>query len=313
MVSITARIDNTTEIQPEYRAEIVPIPKSVKIELTSQCNFQCGFCSHANTNNHCAMDKDEYKRIVKELADAGVEELGLFYIGESMMVPWLPEAISYAKEVGIPYVFLTTNGSLATPDKVKAIMEAGLDSLKFSFNNSDAEQFRKVVGIAPRWYAKIIHNIKEAKRVRDEGGYKTKLYASSIKYDGDQQERMQSAVNEIITSLDEHYWLPLYSFGAQATENEKALGMKPGAGNPGRLEAMRPPLPCWAVFKEGHITSGGKMSACCFDSADKWAMADLTKTSFVDGWNSEEYQKLRKAHLNMDVHGTACEECIHGM
>ena len=33
-------------------------------------------------------------------------------------------------------------------------------------------------------------------------------------------------------------------------------------GNPGRLDAMRPPMPCWAVFKEGHITHDGKLSAC---------------------------------------------------
>jgi hypothetical protein len=229
-----------------------------------------------------------------------------------MMVSWLADAVSYAKMAGIPYVFLTTNGSLATPEKVKALMAAGLDSLKFSFNNADSEQFRKVTGIAPRWYGKIIDNIKAARKVRDEGGYKTKIYASSIKYDGEQQKRMESAVNEILPYLDEHYWLPLYSFGAQANETEAELGMKPGAGNPGRLGAMRAPLPCWAVFKEGHITHDGKLSACCFDSSNKWEMADLNKVSFVDGWNSIAYQRLRGAHLDLDVRGTACEACIYG-
>jgi len=309
---ISTRIDHTTEIQPEYLNTVCPMPKSVKIELTSQCNFQCGFCSNVQAENKCAMDKAEYKRIVNELASAGVEELGLFYIGESFMVPWLDEAVYYAKQAGIGYVFLTTNGSLATPSKVKEVMAAGLDSLKFSFNNADAQQFRKITGIAPRWYGKIIDNIKSACTIRDDNGYSTKIYASSIKYDGEQQELMQTAVNEILPSLDEHYWLPLYSFGAQANDSEAALGMKPGAGNPGRLGAMRSPLPCWAVFKEGHITHDGKMSACCFDSNDKWAMADLKTVSFVDGWNSQEYQDLRKAHLSGDVRGTACEACIYG-
>jgi radical SAM protein with 4Fe4S-binding SPASM domain len=291
---------------------VCPVPKSVKIELTSQCNFQCGFCANVNATNKCAMDQDEYKRIVKELREAGVEELGLFYIGESMMVPWLAEAIRYAKDIGFPYVFLTTNGSLASPEKVKELMEAGLDSLKFSFNNANPDQFRKVTGISPRWYSKIIDNIKSARKVRDDGGYKTQLYASSIMYDGSQQVRMQAAVDEIKPYLDEHYWLPLYSFGAQASDKEKELGMKPGAGNPGRLGAMRSPMPCWAVFKEGHITHDGKLSACCFDSNDKWIMGDLKTSSFKDGWNSDAYQSLRQAHLNHNVRGTACEECIYG-
>lgn len=309
---ITKRIDATTEIQPDYLNEVCPVPKSVKIELTSNCNYQCGFCANVDAGNKGTMEKAEYRRIVKEMRDAGVEELGLFYIGESMMVPWLAEAVSYAKEIGYPYVFLTTNGSLATPEKVEALMKAGLDSLKFSFNNSDPEQFRKITRVAPRWFNKTIDNIKAARRIRDAGGYETKIYASSIKYDGEQQERMEAAVSEIRPYLDEHYWLPLYSFGAQATDKEKELGMKPGAGNPGRLEAMRSPLPCWAVFKEGHITREGKLSACCFDSDNKWEMADLKQVSFVDGWNSQAYQELRRAHLSGNVRGTACEECIYG-
>lgn len=311
-MTITARIDATTEIQTDYLKEVCPVPKSVKIELTSNCNYQCGFCANVDAGNKGTMEKAEYHRIVKEMRDAGVEELGLFYIGESMMVPWLAEAVQYAKDIGYPYVFLTTNGSLATPAKVEALMKAGLDSLKFSFNNSDPEQFRKITRVAPRWFNKTIDNIKAARRIRDAGGYKTKIYASSIKYDGAQQERMEAAVSEIHPYLDEHYWLPLYSFGAQATDKEQELGMKPGAGNPGRLEAMRSPLPCWAVFKEGHITREGKMSACCFDSDNKWEMADLKQVSFVDAWNSEAYQELRKAHLSGNVRGTACEECIHG-
>jgi radical SAM protein with 4Fe4S-binding SPASM domain len=74
---------------------------------------------------------------------------------------------------------------------------------------------------------------------------------------------------------------------------------------------MRPPLPCWAVFREGHITHEGYLSACCFDSSSNWIMADLNKMSFLDGWNSPEFQKLRESHLNKDVHGTACEPCIY--
>src|SRR3972149_2758727 len=43
---ITDRIDAITGIPPEYRHAILPAPKSVKIELTSQCNYRCGFCAH---------------------------------------------------------------------------------------------------------------------------------------------------------------------------------------------------------------------------------------------------------------------------
>lgn len=311
-MSITARIDKTTEIGSEYLNTIIPAPKSVKIELTGRCNFDCGFCAHKlQPKGRQDMEWDLYKRVTREMLDAGVEELGMFYIGESLMCDWLPEAIEWAKTIGFPYVFLTTNGSILNENKAKSLMDAGLDSLKVSFNNADAAQFRAVTGRAPHVFDTIKKNIRTAYQIREKGGYKTKLYASSIMYDGEQQKRMEAAVNEIRPFVDEHYWLPLFSFGGQATEGEKALDMAPPAvGNPGRLGNMRPPLPCWAVFKEGHITWDGLLSACCFDCSSKWAMADLNKVSFIDGWNSPEFQALRLAHLKKDIRGTACESCI---
>ena len=308
---ITDRIDAITGIGKDYLHDILPAPKSVKIELTSQCNYRCGFCAHRlRMKKRGEMDKDFYREITQKMQIAGVEELGLFYIGESFMVDWLPEAIFYAKSIGFKYVFLTTNGSLATPEKVKACMEAGLDSLKFSMNNADEEQFEKVAAVKSKLWKASIENLKAAKRVRDDGGYKCGLYASSIRYDGEQQEKMTILVDEIRPYVDEHYWLPLYSMGSLSVEREKELGYRPTAGNQGRLDALRDPLPCWSAFTEGHITHDGKLSACCFDAADKWTMADLTKTNFMDGWNSPAFQTLRAAHLKKDVTGTICEQCV---
>lgn len=308
---ITDKIDAITKIPEKYMAARLPAPRSVKIELTSQCNYRCGFCAHRlRLKDRGQMDKEFYKNIVKDMAISGVEELGVFYIGESFMCDWLPEAIQIAKDAGIKYVFLTTNGSLATPDKVEQCMKAGLDSLKFSMNNATPEQFKDITGVNTKWLERSIQNLKDAKKVRDEGGYKCGLYASSIQYDGEQGELMQTLVNEITPYLDQHYWLPLYSMGSLAAEREKELGYKPTAGNQGRLEALRDPLPCWSAFTEGHITREGKLSACCFDAGDLWEMADLNKVSFMDGWNSQKFVSLRQAHLKKDVTGTPCEQCV---
>jgi MoaA/NifB/PqqE/SkfB family radical SAM enzyme len=307
--TITKRIDAVTNIPEKYRGTVLPAPPSVKVELTSRCNFGCHFCAHKLGGKKFGdMDFDLFKKIAKEMREAGVEELGMFYIGESFLVNWLPEAIRYAKEeLKYPYVFLTTNGSIATPDRVEKVMSAGLDSLKWSFNHADEWQFREITTMAPHMFSNVIHNIKEAFRIRNEKGFKTKLYASSIKYQDEQLEKMEKAVEEIIDFVDEHYWLPLLSFGDQNSMDEE-----PVVGNPGRLETMRAPVPCWAVFREGHVTHTGLLSACCFDNSDKWVMADLKETSFMDAWNSVEYQELRRRHLNGDVHGTPCETCIHG-
>lgn len=247
-----------------------------------------------------------YKELVDEMAAEGIEEIGLFYIGEPMLSKQLPEAIRYAKKQGIKYVFLTTNGALAKKEKVRELMAAGLDSLKFSFNYADGMQLKAVANVAPSNFEKIIQNIKDARAVKDEGGYSCGIYASSIMLDGEQGKKMQAAVDRIKPYVDEHYWLPLFSFGGQTDFGA------PVRGNPGRLDQMREPLPCWAVFREGHITSAGDISLCCFDSHSRWVVGNLATHTFMEAWNSKAAQDLRAAHLKQDVTGTACEHCAVG-
>lgn len=306
---ITDRIDAITKISSAYLSEECPPPKSVKIEITATCNYRCNFCTkslHDTEDGH--MDRALYSRLIREMRDAGVEELGVFYIGESFTCKWLPEAIKEAKDVGFPYVFLTTNGSAATPDRVRKCMEAGLDSLKFSLNFHSPGQLASVAQVDERYFHKAIENLKAAKKIRDEGGFKCGLYASSIKFDGKQGEAMERIVDEILPFVNEHYWLPLFQMNGAA----QAAGWKPGAGNPGRLGAMRDPLPCWATMMEGHIDKDGNMIACCFGdvSGGGLNMGNLNNAGFMEIWNGEKYRALRAAHLRKDVSGTACEACI---
>lgn len=310
MNTITDRIDAITNIPLQYRQSYLPAPKSCKIEITADCNFKCQFCVKSLRAENRVMDRALYSRLIRELYAAGVQELGVFYIGESFICKWLPEAIAEAKEVGFPYVFLTTNGSAATPARVQACMEAGLDSLKFSLNFPDAETLATVAQVGAQYWQRAVDNLKAAHRVREEGKHKCGLYASSIAFDGEQGEKMKAVVDDIRPFVDQHYWLPLYGMDGAS----KAAGMQPKAGNPGRLDKMREPLPCWAVFTEAHITADGMLAACCFGSGldGGLIMADLNKVSFKDGWNSEVFRDLRKAHLARKVEGTACAQCAAG-
>lgn len=246
-----------------------------------------------------------------EMREAGVEEIGLFYLGESFMCKWLEEAVYFAKHVAkFPYVFLTTNGSLVTEERVKKCMENGLDSLKFSLNYADEDQFFEIAQVKKKLFKTMIQNIKNARKVRDENNLKCGIYASYIQYDGEQGVRMEGMADEMRPYLDELYALPLYNQANLVAEEEEERGWAMTAGNRGRLDNLRDPIPCWAVFQEGHITWDGKLSACCFDHDGRFHMGDLIETSFMDAWNSDKFIALREAHLKKDVTGTVCETCV---
>jgi MoaA/NifB/PqqE/SkfB family radical SAM enzyme len=305
MSTIRQRIDYLTSIPNEYRREDPPAPRGAKVGITSRCNFKCSFCAHSSMSEHGDMPWETYVRVVRELRDAGVSHIGLFYLGESFVIPSLPEYIRYAVEAGFENVFLTTNGSLASPDRVKACMEAGLTSLKFSLNYVDHAQMTAITKVKSSIFDTIEKNIMAAKTVRDEGGYRCDLSASYIDYTDDQRDRMAERVAKMAPYLDsEPYALPLY--------NQAGLVTNAGRGNPGRADAARPLVPCWVLFTQAHITHEGKLSACCFDHPSTFICGDLTEQSFMDAWHSERFRELRRAHLNRDLTDTACYSCIHG-
>jgi len=316
-VSITERIDAVTSIPVDRLKAEAPAPKSVKIELTNRCNYACSMCG---IRGRAVPGKDEidrglFRRITTEMREAGVEEIGLFYIGESTMSPdLLLDCLRWVKGIGFPYAFLTTNGSLLTRELSRELMASGLDSLKFSINASGPVQFKEVMGVKPKLFEAALGNLKAAREERDAGGYSTRIYASSIKFSGEQQAQMEALLAErVLPYVDEHYWLPLFSeMQSPLAEKNKARGWKANAGNQGRLENLRDPLPCWAVFTEGHVRVDGGLSACCFGATSCFDMGDLATTSFMEAWNSPKFQALRAKHLSGDVHGTVCESCIHG-
>lgn len=312
MNSITARIGRISTLSPDRRRPAPPVPRSVKIELTSRCDFRCFFCaSHTRPRRKTDMSRDLYIRLARQLRELGVEQLGLFYLGESLLCDWLPEAIHYAKhDCGFAHVFLTTTGHLATADRIRECMLAGLDSLKFSFNFSGPRQFHVVTGLKQYGYQTVVDNIKDARWIRDyveiSTGHRCGLYASSLAYDDEQRGRMQRAVAEILPHVDEHYWLPLY--GHRGLPGPAACTPPTVAGE--RKDATRKAIPCWPLFSEGHITCDGRLSACCLDHHQRFSMGKLTETSFMQAWHSPPFRALREAHLTGRVTGSPCENCL---
>lgn len=307
-MTVTEHTDTAAEIAPARLCATPPVPRSVKIELCGRCNYACHFCALRTRAKQPTEDMDFalFRRITREMREAGAVEIGLFYLGESFINPQLLVAACQhvKKELRFPYVFLTSNASLATPTVVERLMQLGLDSLTWSINAADAAQFTALMGVKPSLFRDALANIRLAHEGRRHGGYRTGLYASSIRYDGEQRHRMEALLAEHVRPyVDEHYWLPLYSMAMRCND--------PKTGLP-----TRSPLPCWSVFTEGHVRVDGHMSACCFGSDARFDVGDLTRESFIDAWQSDAMRALRAAQIRTQdegpaaLKGTICDGCV---
>ena len=121
---------------------------------------------------------------------------------------------------------------------------------------------------------------------------------------------MDGFLNEYIRPfVDEHYFLPLYTFGAGAIDREEELDWRPTPGNTGRVGGQVEPLPCWCCFTEGHVRHTGDVSYCGFGSDDTFDVANLHDKSWKDIWHDSYFAKIRQANIDKDVRGTPCYDC----
>lgn len=304
MNKIVERISKTSNIQPELLSEKPGFPRKAKIEVTTRCDLNCFFCSNTYKDvKKGDIDREFLFRILKELKELGVEEVGLFWLGESLLVKELDEYVAFAKKIGIEYVFITTNGRLATPERIKALFDSGLDSIKFSINAGSRVEYRNVCGVDA--FDQVISNVRSAYTYRGRRK-KPAIYASTV-FDPHRHNDYDS-VNALIGSyVDEHYPLRLYGKYTFAGDNDKSPDAYTESAEGRTLASM---LPCWSLFTEPHISYDGYLSACYCDHDRGYYMGNLNEVSLTEAWHSEEFVRLRRCHLKRDVSRTVCERCI---
>lgn len=57
-------------------------------------------------------------------------------------------------------MYITTNGMLANKNRVKALFDSGLDSIKFSINSIEKENYKNVHGV--NCFEKVVENLRNA-------------------------------------------------------------------------------------------------------------------------------------------------------
>lgn len=112
--------------------------KNVTIEITSACNLKCQHCGNDSGNkNNLELTKEEIFNLIDELANIGVERLGLTG-GEPLLHPFLFEIIEYAKDK-IPTIAIATNGYFIDEEKIKKFKYYGVK--KFIISLDGTRQF----------------------------------------------------------------------------------------------------------------------------------------------------------------------------
>ena len=225
--------------------------------------------------------------------------MGFYATGEPFLVPELPEYIKKAKEIGYSYVYLTSNGSLATPEKIRSVIDAGLDSIKFSINAPERELYKFIHGRDD--FDKVMEHLRYLYDYRKQIHGEFKIYVTGIltKY----TENMQDKYHEIFDGLcDQVVFKFVYNQGGYMPEINDYL----------RCECdTAPRRRCNLPFDAISVTHEGYLSVENADYENMLIVADLNKVSLKDGWYGEKMKEIRRKFIEDDLGGTLCDGCVH--
>ncbi|OHE54978.1 MAG: hypothetical protein A2Z47_00530 [Thermodesulfovibrio sp. RBG_19FT_COMBO_42_12] len=248
------------------------------------------------------MDWDVYKKIIDE-AKGFVFDINLFVGGESLFHKRLPDMIRYAKENGIR-TRLSTNATVLTKDKTKALLDAGLDFIIFSFDGYDKEVYEKVRVNAN--FEKTLGNIKgflEEKKRR--GSAKPYVVLQVIEF---QPAQPVQPVGTEFNSVPDPAAVPeaekrnAFLKGLEGLPIDKisiiephTFGGKISRESDKKFRTVgRKYVPCTFLWYSMSIRWDGTVVPCCVDLSGDMPLGDVRKETLLEIWNGQKLIELRE-------------------
>lgn len=269
-----------------------PLPVNMMVELTNGCNHACSFCPNPYMERGKGrVDTDLLYRIMEEAVAGGVREIGFYTTGEPFVHKDLAKFTAHAKKIGFTYAYISTNGALASPDRSQAVIDAGMDSIKFSINAGSRDTYNEIHG-KDDWDA-VIENLRLISAYRRDHAPHVRLYITCVVTKTIEHEiaDFEALFSPLVDEID---FVPC----APMAWPEAAVSGDGGI--------------CHMPFNRLHVTYEGYLTLCCVDFQNYLAVADLNELSLEDAWHAPAFREIRGRHIKGRLEGTLCGRCWHG-
>jgi cyclic pyranopterin phosphate synthase len=140
------------------------IAKKLRISVTDRCNMRCVYCMPDKNNiwieKDNILDFDQITHLVNIFASLGIEKIKITG-GEPTVRPKLENLVkSLSRIKGIKSISMTTNG-LLLKEKIKDLVDSGLNSINISLDTFDSKKFKSITGVK-EGLVKVLDSIKMA-------------------------------------------------------------------------------------------------------------------------------------------------------
>ena len=206
--------------------------------------------------------------------------------GEPLVHPKCYEILDYAVQNSGTLVALTTNGTILNEKRVEKLLAAGLDLIDISIDAFKPETYAKirVNGELEVTRGNVLRMIQMA----HQAGRKTRVVVSFI----EQPQNIGEAEDF------ERFWKDEGADQVVVRRLHSGAGTVVMLADILRKEGARVQRrPCLYPWERIVLNPRGKLSFCPQDWVHGSEVADYTKTTIGEVWQSDFYANLRKAHI----------------
>jgi MoaA/NifB/PqqE/SkfB family radical SAM enzyme len=328
----------TRNLVPEHA------PVCLYLETTNRCNLLCTTCprTYAELEPPADMSWDLFISIVEQIPD--LPRAVLHGVGEPMLVKHLPRMVRYLKDRGT-YVLFNTNGTVLNIRNGRALIEAGLDELRVSFDAANAASYRAIRG--KDYFHRILKNVRAFRELQEREGHDrprvsawlTGLRETVAQLPDFVRVAAETGVKEIYlqrlvffdqdaighATPDQALYKRLTSEESEHLERAavlaKSLGVtfsaSGGASEPGmslkRTDNGNPWSLCWRPWTVMYFTANGRALPCCIApfsqrGYENYTLGDATQQTLREIWTGPAYRSFRAALLS-DHPPSCCKNC----
>jgi MoaA/NifB/PqqE/SkfB family radical SAM enzyme len=316
-----AKIKPRINLEDRTRLEkVIPLstPMILFVDPSSACNFKCKFCPTGNQEltrktgrKQGLMDFELYKKVIDDLKefDKHLKVLRLYKEGEPLLNPRLADMVGYAKASGVvDYIDTTTNASLMTPEKIRPVIEAGLDKINISVDGMSSEQFLEFTG-AKVDYKQYVENIRSLYAMKGKCEIVIKTTGDFLT--DEEKKRFYDTFGDYTDRIFIENAAPCWP----EFDVENRLGIKITKGI--YDQPIGSVNTCPYIFYQMSVNSDGTVSLCFLDWARKLIIGDAHKQSIKEIWEGQSLFDYQMTHLRGKrteiAVCAACGQLSHGL
>jgi hypothetical protein len=281
-------------------------PKHLQIETVNKlCNAKCPMCTiFTDARKAEIMKLDTYKQIIEKFIPYKdkIEFITLHGCGEPLLDKTISDKIAYSKQLGFRGLGFSTNVGLLKEANAKKLLDAGIDTLICSIDGFTKEVQEKI-RVKAGDFDVIYANMRNFLRLRDEGGYKSRVLIRFIRqrlnykqwddYHAYWSQYIDRSKGDDILRFDVHNCggkVPDYE--NMTLEGDPTVPPLNDTANQNTGSGVCPdPFERLIVFADGSI------GFCSSDQDGYFKLPNILEGDPIAIFNAEPYQIYRKAWL----------------